>query len=171
MWSYRTCMLGGRTNRVGQFEGGVNREFLSFMFFLVGFTRIHLDFRFGFLLFWVLPFSIIYPPSSVFFALRLWTLDFASYARHVGWPSANRKSQIGNRKWINWLVFQSSCCEAGNCERFFVIFPKGDFEKRSQFIHLRFAIADLRLRRAAAAIFFAPGPRRIRSKNLKQKSD
>ncbi len=47
-----------------------------------------------------------------------------------------KRSQIPRR-----LVFHSSCCEAGNCERFLVIFPKGNFEKRSQFLHLRFAIA------------------------------
>jgi hypothetical protein len=45
-----------------------------------------------------------------------------------------KRSQIPRR-----LVFHSSCYEAGCCERFMVIFPKGDFEKRSQFLHLRFA--------------------------------
>ncbi len=50
-----------------------------------------------------------------------------------------KRSQIPRR-----LVFHSSCYGAGNCERFLATFPKGNFEKRSQFIHLRFPIADLR---------------------------
>jgi hypothetical protein len=50
-----------------------------------------------------------------------------------------KRSQIPRR-----LVFQSSCCEAGNCEKLFVIFSKGNFEKRSQFIHLRSTKFDLR---------------------------
>jgi hypothetical protein len=60
-----------------------------------------------------------------------------------------KRSQIPRR-----LVIRSSCYGTGCCERFLAIFPKGNFEKRSQFIHSRFPIADLRLRRAAAGHLF-----------------
>jgi hypothetical protein len=68
---------------------------------------------------------------------------------HIKTCNFAKRSQIPRK-----LAFHSSCCEAGNCESFLVIFPKGNFEKRSQFIHLRFPIADLRLRRAAAGHLF-----------------
>jgi hypothetical protein len=60
---------------------------------------------------------------------------------HIKTCNFAKRSQIPRR-----LVFHSSCYGAGCCERFLAIFPKGNFEKRSQFLHLRFPIADLRLR-------------------------
>ena len=84
---------------------------------------------------------------------------FSIYELRASWSLAQAcsfgvpKTKRGHNKTCNFakrsqiprrLVFHSSCYGAGCCERFLAIYPNGNFEKRSQFIHLRFPIADLR---------------------------